>query len=126
VAALLSLVVGTILFKRLRPSCGLWVSIGMQNLVGGLALAPFALGFELVSEVVLSWRLLLALTYLALLVSVLAFLIWIHLWPLYCELRDIGPAVWLEKYGMLALTRYDAVMKALRIGRASHRHLALW
>jgi drug/metabolite transporter (DMT)-like permease len=78
-AALLSLVVGTILFKRLMPSCGHLVSIGVQNLVGGLALAPFALGFELVSDVVPSWRLLLALTYLALLVSVLAFLIWIHL-----------------------------------------------
>jgi drug/metabolite transporter (DMT)-like permease len=79
VAALQSLVVGTILFKRMTPSCGLWVGIGVQNLVGGLALAPFAFGFELVSEVVLSWRLLLALTYLALLVSVFAFLIWIHL-----------------------------------------------
>jgi cytochrome P450 len=35
-------------------------------------------------------------------------------WPLCCELRDMGPAVWLEKYGMFALTRYDVVMRALR------------
>jgi cytochrome P450 len=35
-------------------------------------------------------------------------------WPLYRELREMGPAVWLEKYRMFALTRYDAVMKALR------------
>jgi cytochrome P450 len=35
-------------------------------------------------------------------------------WPLYTELREMGPVVWLEKYGMFALTRYDAVAKALR------------
>jgi cytochrome P450 len=35
-------------------------------------------------------------------------------WPLYGELREMGSAVWLEKYGMFALTRYDAVAKALR------------
>ncbi|MCC8953514.1 cytochrome P450 [Bradyrhizobium sp. Pear77] len=35
-------------------------------------------------------------------------------WPLYRELREIGPVVWLEKYGMFALTGYDAVVKALR------------
>jgi cytochrome P450 len=35
-------------------------------------------------------------------------------WLLYCELREMGPAVWLEKYGMFALTGYHAVVKALR------------
>src|SRR3984893_13802168 len=35
-------------------------------------------------------------------------------WPLYRELREMGPVVWLEKYGMFALTRYDVVVKALR------------
>jgi cytochrome P450 len=35
-------------------------------------------------------------------------------WPLYRELREMGPAVRLEKYAMFALTRYDVVMKALR------------
>jgi cytochrome P450 len=35
-------------------------------------------------------------------------------WPLYHELREMGPIVWLEKYGMFALTRYDIVVKALR------------
>ena len=34
-------------------------------------------------------------------------------WPLYRELREMGPVVWLEKYGMFALTRYD-VVRALR------------
>jgi drug/metabolite transporter (DMT)-like permease len=79
VAALVSLVVGTILFKRLTPNGGLWIGNGLQNLVGGLALAPFAFGFESVGEVVLSWRLVFALGYLALFVSVLGFLLWFHL-----------------------------------------------
>jgi cytochrome P450 len=35
-------------------------------------------------------------------------------WPLYRELREMGPAVWLEKYRMFALTRYDVVARALR------------
>jgi cytochrome P450 len=35
-------------------------------------------------------------------------------WPLYRELREMGPAVWLERYGMFALTSYDAVVKGLR------------
>src|ERR1700716_2686024 len=35
-------------------------------------------------------------------------------WPLYHELRGMGPIVWLEKYRMFALTRYDVVVKALR------------
>jgi cytochrome P450 len=35
-------------------------------------------------------------------------------WPLYRELREMRPVVWLEKYGMFALTGYDVVVKALR------------
>jgi cytochrome P450 len=35
-------------------------------------------------------------------------------WPLYDKLREMGPAVWLEKPRMYALTRYDAVVRALR------------
>ena len=35
-------------------------------------------------------------------------------WPLYRDLREMGPAVWLEKYRMFAVTRYDAVVKVLR------------
>src|SRR5713226_5224202 len=34
-------------------------------------------------------------------------------WPGYRELRDAGPAVWLRKYGMFALTRHSAVRRAL-------------
>src|SRR3981189_2397792 len=35
-------------------------------------------------------------------------------WPLYRELREMVQVVWLQKYGMFALTRYDVVVKALR------------
>ena len=34
-------------------------------------------------------------------------------WPGYKRLRDAGPAVWLPKYRMFALTRYDSVRRAL-------------
>jgi drug/metabolite transporter (DMT)-like permease len=76
VAALVSLVGGTILFKRRG---GLWVGNGVQNLAGGLAIAPFAFGFEAVGEIVPSWRLLGALAYSVLLVSVCGYLLWFHL-----------------------------------------------
>ncbi|TCL70502.1 cytochrome P450 [Rhizobium sp. BK251] len=35
-------------------------------------------------------------------------------WDAYEKLQDMGPAVWLEKYGMFALTRYDSVVRALK------------
>ena len=35
-------------------------------------------------------------------------------WPVYDTLRDMGPAVWLEKHEMFALTRYDSVLAALQ------------
>jgi drug/metabolite transporter (DMT)-like permease len=79
IAALLAMVGGTILFKRLAPNGGLWVSNGVQNLGGGVALAPFAFAFESVGDVVPSWRLLAALAYLVLLVSAVAFVIWFRL-----------------------------------------------
>src|SRR5258707_3873550 len=37
-------------------------------------------------------------------------------WPGYKQLRDAGPAVWLPKYEMFALTRYDSVRRALEDG----------
>src|SRR5215472_17264371 len=35
-------------------------------------------------------------------------------WRGYKRLRDAGPAVWLTKYQMFALTRYDSVRRALQ------------
>src|SRR5947209_18080138 len=43
-AALVSLVGGTILFKRFTPRGDLWVGNGVQSLAAGLALAPLAIG----------------------------------------------------------------------------------
>jgi cytochrome P450 len=35
-------------------------------------------------------------------------------WQAYAELQRSGAAVWLSKYGMFALTRYDSVLRALK------------
>jgi drug/metabolite transporter (DMT)-like permease len=79
VAALISLVGGTILFKKFAPAGGLWIGTGVQSLSAGLVLLPFAFTFESVGDIVPSWRLLAALAYLILFVSVLAYLLWFHL-----------------------------------------------
>jgi drug/metabolite transporter (DMT)-like permease len=79
IVALLSLVAGTILFKRFAPSGGLWIGNGVQSLSAGLGLAPFALGFESVGDIVPSWRLLAAFAYLVLIVSVFAYLLWFQM-----------------------------------------------
>lgn len=86
VAALVALVIGSILFKRLKPGSDLWIANGIQNLVAGLAVAPFAFAFESVSDVEPTWRLLWAVAFLVVFVSVLAYVIWFHL------LTVIGPS----------------------------------
>src|SRR5262249_21773562 len=77
--ALVALVGGTILFKRLTPNGGLWTGNGIQNLAGGLALLPFAATFESLGDVVPTWRLLAALAFLVVLSSVIAYMLWFHL-----------------------------------------------
>jgi drug/metabolite transporter (DMT)-like permease len=79
IAALAALVGGTILFKRLPPRGSLVIGNGVQNLVAGLALAPFGLTLENVGDVVPSARLLAAFLYLALMSSIIAYLLWFHL-----------------------------------------------
>src|SRR5262245_1698649 len=78
-AALVSLVGGTILYKRFAPSGGLWIGNGTQSLAAGLATLPFAFAFENVGDIVPSWRLAVSLAYLALVVSIFAYLLWFHL-----------------------------------------------
>src|SRR5262245_8899223 len=79
-AALVSLVGGTILYKKFAPSgSGLWVGNGVQSLAAGLATLPFAFAFENVGDIVPSWRLAASLAYLALFVSIFAYLLWFHL-----------------------------------------------
>ena len=79
IAALISMVSGTVLFKKIAPEGGLWTSTGVQNLSSGVAVLPFALGFESIGDITVSWRLIFAIGYLALFVSVLAYLLWFHL-----------------------------------------------
>jgi drug/metabolite transporter (DMT)-like permease len=78
-AALVSLVGGTILYKKFAPSGGLWVGNGVQSLAAGLATLPFAFAFENVGDIVPSWRLAGSLAYLTLFVSIFAYLLWFHL-----------------------------------------------
>ena len=77
--ALGSLVAGTILYKKFAPKAGLWVGNGVQSIVAGLATLPFAFAFENVGDIVPSWRLAASLAYLALFVSIFAYLLWFHL-----------------------------------------------
>jgi drug/metabolite transporter (DMT)-like permease len=79
IAALLSLVGGTILFKRFAPKNGLWIGNGIQSFAAGIASLPFALSFESVGDVVPTWRLLAAFAYLVLIVSVFAYLLWFQI-----------------------------------------------
>jgi drug/metabolite transporter (DMT)-like permease len=87
IGALISLVTGTILFKRFAPPGGpwggswggLWVGNGVQSGAAGLATLPFALAFERVGDIVPTWSLLAAMAYLVLIVSVFAYLLWFHM-----------------------------------------------
>jgi drug/metabolite transporter (DMT)-like permease len=65
--------------QRLAPKGGLWIGNGVQNLAGGLALVPFAFTLESIREVVPNWRLITAVAYCALLVSIIGYLLWFHL-----------------------------------------------
>ena len=78
-AALASIVVGTILFKVLAPKGSLWVGNGVQNLAAGIALLPFAFTLADVGDIVPSARLLGALAFLVFGGSILAYLLWFHL-----------------------------------------------
>jgi drug/metabolite transporter (DMT)-like permease len=79
IAALLSLVSGTILFKRLAPTGGFWVGNGVQSLAAGLATLPFAMSFERVGDIVPTWHLFAAMAYLILFVSVFAYVLWFEM-----------------------------------------------
>jgi len=79
VGGLIALVGGTILFKRFAPQGSMLIGNGVQNLVGGLAITPVALTMENVGEIVPSARLLLTLTFLVVLGSIVAYLLWFHL-----------------------------------------------
>jgi drug/metabolite transporter (DMT)-like permease len=78
-AALVSLVGGTILYKRFAPSANLVLGNGVQALAGGVALVPFAFTFERVGDIVPTWRLAAAIAYLILCASIVGYLLWFRL-----------------------------------------------
>jgi drug/metabolite transporter (DMT)-like permease len=79
-AALASIVAGTILFKQLAPKGSLWVGNGIQNLSAGLVLWPVALGnLSVHDEIVPNGQLISAFAYLVLGGSILAYVLWFHL-----------------------------------------------
>ena len=78
-AALASIVAGTILFKLLAPKGSLWIGNGVQNLAAGVVLLPFAFTLADVGDIVPSARLLGAFAFLVLGGSTLASLLWFHL-----------------------------------------------
>ncbi|HVV63169.1 MAG TPA: DMT family transporter [Pseudolabrys sp.] len=79
VLALLAFVGGTILFKLFAPNHGHWIGNGIQSLTSGLALAPFAAGFESFNDVVPTWSLVAAFAYSVLFVSIFAYLLWFRI-----------------------------------------------
>lgn len=83
-SALLSIVGGTVLFKKLAPKGGLLMGNAVQNIAGGLVLIPFAFSFESIGEIVPTWQLLASLGYLTVLGSIVGYLLWQHL------IREMG------------------------------------
>jgi drug/metabolite transporter (DMT)-like permease len=79
VGALFSIVAGTILFKVLAPKGSLLIGNGIQNVAGGLAVAPFAFMLSSVSDIVPSARLVGAFLFLVILGSIVAYVLWFHL-----------------------------------------------
>ena len=79
VGALVAVVAGTMMFKALAPKGSLWIGNGIQNLAGGLAVAPFALMYSDVGDIVWSGRLFASLVWLIVLGSIGAFFLWFYL-----------------------------------------------
>jgi drug/metabolite transporter (DMT)-like permease len=75
----MSLVGGTILFKLFAPKQGLWIGNGVQSLAAGIAILPFAVGFESITDIVPSASLIAAFAYNVLFVSVFAYLLWFRI-----------------------------------------------
>src|SRR5579871_359139 len=78
-ASLASIVLGTILFKLFSPKGSLWIGNGIQNLAAGIVLAPIALTFADISQIVPNARLLGAFAFLVLGTSIFAYYLWFHL-----------------------------------------------
>jgi drug/metabolite transporter (DMT)-like permease len=98
VAALASIVAGTLLFKILAPQGSLLIGNGVQNLSGGLVLLPFAATFDRWSDVTLNLHLAGAFIYLVVFGSMVAYALWFRM---------------LTQLGAAAASAYHFVMPAL-------------
>jgi drug/metabolite transporter (DMT)-like permease len=78
-ASLASIVAGTIAFKLFAPNGSLWIGNGIQNLAAGIVLAPIALLFADVHDIVPNEKLVGAFLFLALGGSIFAYWLWFHL-----------------------------------------------
>lgn len=78
-AALASIVAGTILFKLLAPKGSLWIGNGVQNLAAGIVLTPIAFTFADIHAIDYTPSLIGAFAFLVLGGSILAYWLWFHL-----------------------------------------------
>jgi drug/metabolite transporter (DMT)-like permease len=97
-AALASIVAGTILFKQLAPKGSLWIGNGIQNLAAGVVLAPVAFAVSNTDAIVWNVQLLSVFVFLVLAGSILAYMIWFRL---------------LKRRGAIAASAYHFVMPPL-------------
>lgn len=78
-AALVSLVLGAVLFKRFSSQGHLVVNTGVQAFTSGLALLPLGLAVEGTDGVRVTADLVIAMAYMVFAVSIGAYLLWFHL-----------------------------------------------
>lgn len=76
VGGLFALTAGTLVYKRLRTSAGLWQASGIQCLAGGVVLFPVALATEPLSAVHVTGPFLWAFAYLVVAVSIGGYSLW--------------------------------------------------
>jgi len=73
---LVALVAGTLLYKMLKPTSGLWTSTGIQSLAGAAALLPFALATENLGDARLTSSLIWSMAYMIVAVSMGGYYLW--------------------------------------------------
>lgn len=73
---LVALVAGTLLYKMLKPTSGLWASTGIQSLAGAAALLPFALATENLGDARLTSSLIWSMAYMIVAVSMGGYYLW--------------------------------------------------
>lgn len=73
---LVALVAGTLLYKRLKPSTGLWMATGIQSLAGAVALMPVALLHESIGDARMTVSLFWSMAYMIVAVSIGGYYLW--------------------------------------------------